>query len=165
MYGISRGSCDGQRRGHNRFDHGEVLIDLTDSTLTDSRIPRIHGFRQKRSATPQRRSRPAAGPAPARGACRLAWSRTTAWNRPQAICSRWPIILAVNELHIIAGLQSFFSIAQQSRRVAFVSPPEPQRRQCHTDTDCAALPLMSDVNCRNIGLCFCGLNLALGYAK
>jgi hypothetical protein len=40
--------------------------------------------------------------------------------------------LAVNELHIIAGPQSFIRLRNKGRRVAFVSPPELQRRQYRT---------------------------------
>jgi hypothetical protein len=73
MYGIFRGVV------FDFFFLGKSLIStLTDST--DSRIP--YGFRQKRSATPPRRGRPAPDPCPAPGAYRLAWSRTTAWDRP-----------------------------------------------------------------------------------
>jgi hypothetical protein len=59
MYGISRGVV---------FVLFLFCLEIADSTLTDSTDSRIPcGFRQKRSATPPRRSRPAPGPSPAPG--------------------------------------------------------------------------------------------------
>ena len=89
MYGISRGIifC--------------FFLEIADSTLTDSTDSRIpYGFHQKRSATPPRRSRPAPGPSPAPGAYRLAWSRTTASDRPLVIVTV-DHQLAVNELKLL----------------------------------------------------------------
>jgi hypothetical protein len=94
------------------------FLEIADSTLTDSTDSRIPcGFRQKRSATPPRRSRPEPGPSPARGAFRLAWSRTTAWNRPQQSVAVGPFI-GGQRTKIIGGAQTStgaFAIAVQNR--------------------------------------------------
>jgi hypothetical protein len=83
------------------------------------------------------RAGPAPGPVPAGGTCRLAWGRTTTWRRRpagQSVTAGWPIYIYGGQraAHNYWSRRGSSALRNKGRRGAFVSPPEPQRRQYRT---------------------------------